>query len=60
MIDWFDFLLVQGTVKSFLNTIVQKDQYPTEPPKMWQTANLQELVQNFANEYIRNSELFAF
>ena len=38
--DWFDVLAVQGTLKSLLNTIVQKDQFFHAQPSLWSNSHI--------------------
>ena len=38
-IDWFDFLAVQGTLRVFSNTTVQKRQFFETQPSLWSNSN---------------------
>ena len=39
-IDWFDLLVVQGTLKSLLNTTVEKHQFFGAQPSLWSNSNI--------------------
>ena len=39
-VDWFDLLAVQGTLKSLLNTTVQKHQFSSTQPFLWSNSHI--------------------
>ena len=39
-IDWFDLLAVQGTLKSFLPTTIQKHQFFNAQPSLWSSSHI--------------------